>query len=400
MPYRIKIGTEILQILILAAMIAFNSKLPQVGTTIFTVMSKLAADNNAINLSQGFPDFDGPAELVELTHKYMREGKNQYAPMGGVPVLNERISEKVNALYGAEYHPETEITITAGGTQAIFTVLASVVHPGDEVIIFEPAYDSYAPSIKVFGGLVKSLELSPPDYKIDWNMVKKLITNRTKMIILNSPQNPTGTILKQEDINELIKLTRGTDVFILSDEVYEHMVYDDLEHLSMAKFPELRERSFIIASFGKLFHNTGWKVGYCLAPPQLMKEFRKIHQYLVFSVNAPVQYAIADMLLEKEYYSSLKSFFTQKRNFFRDLLRQTRFQLLPCEGSYFQCASIKNITEEKDVDFAKRLTLNFGVAVIPTSAFYLKSSDFGVIRFCFAKKQETLETAVMRLTKV
>ncbi|HEY0055957.1 MAG TPA: methionine aminotransferase [Pedobacter sp.] len=381
-------------------MIAFNSKLPQVGTTIFTVMSKLAADNNAINLSQGFPDFDGPAELVELTHKYMREGKNQYAPMCGVPVLNERISEKVNALYGAEYHPETEITITAGGTQAIFTVLACVVHPGDEVIIFEPAYDSYAPSIKVLGGLVKSLELSPPDYKIDWNMVKKLITNRTKMLILNSPQNPTGTILKQEDINELIKLTRGTDVLILSDEVYEHMVYDNLGHLSMAKFPELRERSFIIASFGKLFHNTGWKVGYCLAPQQLMKEFRKIHQYLVFSVNAPVQYAIADMLLEKEYYLTLKSFFTQKRNSFRDLLQQTRFQLLPCEGSYFQCASIKNITEEKDVDFAKRLTLDFGVAVIPTSAFYLKSSDFSVIRFCFAKKQETLETAVMRLTKV
>jgi methionine aminotransferase len=381
-------------------MIAFNSKLPQVGTTIFTLMSKLAADNNAINLSQGFPDFDGPAELVELTHKYMKEGKNQYAPMSGVPVLNERISEKVHGLYGAEYHPETEITITAGGTQAIFTVLACVVHPGDEVIIFEPAYDSYAPTIKVLGGLVKSLELSPPDYKIDWNMVKKLITNRTKMIILNSPQNPTGTILKQEDINELIKLTRGTDVLILSDEVYEHMVYDDLEHLSMAKFPELRERSFIIASFGKLFHNTGWKVGYCLAPQQLMKEFRKIHQYLVFSVNAPVQYAIADMLLEKEYYATLKSFFTQKRNYFRDLLQQTRFQLLPCEGSYFQCASIENITDEKDVDFAKRLTVDFGVAVIPTSAFYLKSSDFRVIRFCFAKKQETLEKAVMRLTKV
>ena len=381
-------------------MIAFNSKLPQVGTTIFTVMSKLAADTNAINLSQGFPDFDGPAELVELTHKYMLEGKNQYAPMGGVPILNERISEKVHALYGAEYHPENEITITAGGTQAIFTALACAIHPGDEVIVFEPAYDSYAPTIKVLGGLVKALELSPPDYKIDWNIVKKLITNRTRMIILNSPQNPTGTILKQDDIDELIKLTRGTDIFILSDEVYEHLVYDDQEHLSMAKFPELRDRSFIIASFGKLFHNTGWKVGYCLAPQELMKEFRKIHQYLVFSVNAPVQYAIADMLLEKDYYLSLKGFFTQKRNYFRDLLQQTRFQLLPCEGSYFQCAGIKDITDEKDVNFTKRLTLDFGVAAIPTSAFYSRAADFGVIRFCFAKKQETLEKAVMRLTKV
>jgi methionine aminotransferase len=381
-------------------MIAFNSKLPQVGTTIFTVMSKLAADTNAINLSQGFPDFDGPAELVELTHKYMLEGKNQYAPMGGVPILNEKISEKVHALYGAEYHPENEITITAGGTQAIFTALACAIHPGDEVIVFEPAYDSYAPTIKVLGGLVKALELSPPDYKIDWNIVKKLITNRTRMIILNSPQNPTGTILKQDDIDELIKLTRGTDIFILSDEVYEHLVYDDQEHLSMAKFPELRDRSFIIASFGKLFHNTGWKVGYCLAPQELMKEFRKIHQYLVFSVNAPVQYAIADMLLEKDYYLSLKGFFTQKRNYFRDLLQQTRFQLLPCEGSYFQCAGIKDITDEKDVNFTKRLTLDFGVAAIPTSAFYSRAADFGVIRFCFAKKQETLEKAVMRLTKV
>lgn len=381
-------------------MIHFNSKLPNVATTIFTVMSKLAEEHHAINLSQGFPDFEGPEELINLTSKYMLEGKNQYAPMAGVPVLNERIAEKVNDLYGADYHPEKEITITAGGTQAIFTALAATIHPGDEVIIFEPAYDSYAPSIKLLGGLVKPFELSPPDYQIDWNMVKRLVTNRTRMIILNSPQNPTGTILKQEDIDELIKLIKGTDILLLSDEVYEHMVYDQNEHLSISKYPELRERSFVITSFGKLFHNTGWKIGYCLAPKALMKEFRKVHQYLVFSVNSPVQYAIADMLLHKEYYNSLANFFAEKRNFFRQLLQQTRFQLLPCEGSYFQCVGIKNITDEKDVDFAKRLTAEFGVASIPTSAFYSKSADFGVIRFCFAKKQETLEKAVERLTKV
>lgn len=381
-------------------MIHFNSKLPQVGTTIFSVMSKLAADNNAINLSQGFPDFEGPEELVELTNKFMREGKNQYAPMGGVTVLNERIAEKISLLYKANYNPETEITITAGGTQAIFTALAAAIYPGDEVIIFEPAYDSYAPSIKLLGGLVKPFELSPPDYSIDWNMVKKLISNRTKMIILNSPQNPTGAILKQEDINQLIKITKDTDIFILSDEVYEHMVYDGKEHFSLAKFPELRERCFIVSSFGKLFHNTGWKVGYCLAPKELMNEFRKIHRYVVFSVNSPVQYAIAEMLKQKDYYLSISSFFEKKRNFFRELLQQTRFQLLPCEGSYFQCVGIERITDEKDADFVKKLTLENGVAAIPVSAFYSKLTDLRVIRFCFAKKQETLEKAVERLIKV
>jgi methionine aminotransferase len=363
-------------------------------------MSKLATVHNAINLSQGFPDFEGPAELIELTGKYMREGKNQYAPMPGVSLLNETIAETWQNLYAAAYHPETEITITAGGTQAIFTALAATIHPGDEVIIFEPAYDSYAPAIKLLGGLVKPFELCPPDYQIDWNMVKRLITNRTRMIILNSPQNPTGSILKQDDINQLIKLTRGTDIFILSDEVYGHMVYDCNEHLSMARFPELRERSFIVISFGKLFHNTGWKIGYCLAPQALMSEFRKIHQYLVFSVNTPMQYALADMLRKKDYFLTLGKFFEEKRNYFRELLQQTRFQLLPCEGSYFQCAGIRNITEESDVDFAKRLTTDFGVATIPSSAFYSKATDFGVIRFCFAKKQETLEKAVERLTKV
>jgi methionine transaminase len=384
----------------LAAMIHFQSKLPHVGTTIFTLMSKLATEHGAINLSQGFPDFEGPQELVELSNKYMLEGKNQYAPMAGVPQLTRQISDKVKDLYGAEYDPDTEITVTAGGTQAIFTALAATIHPGDEVIIFEPAYDSYAPSIRLLGGLVKPFELSPPNYAIDWNMVRRLISNRTRMIILNSPQNPTGTILKQKDISELIKLTSGTDILILSDEVYEHMVYDGNEHLSMSKYPELKERSFITTSFGKLFHNTGWKIGYCLAPAPLMVEFRKVHQYLVFSVNTPLQYAIAEMLKHKDYYISLNNFFIEKRDFFVDLLGKTRFQLLPCEGSYFQCVGIRNITDEKDVDFAKRLTTEYGVASIPTSAFYTKATDFGVIRFCFAKKQETLEKAVNRLTAV
>lgn len=381
-------------------MIQLRSKLPKVDTTIFTVMSKLAADYNAINLSQGFPDFDSPAELTSLVNHYMQQGKNQYAPMAGLLKLRERIAEKVKDLYNSEYDPETEITITAGGTQAIFTTIATVIQPGDEVIIFEPAYDSYAPSVRLMGGLVKPFELSPPDYSIDWSMVRKLVSSRTKMIILNSPQNPSGATLNEEDIKQLISITSGTDIFILSDEVYEHLVYDGRQHLSMARFPELRERSFIIASFGKLFHTTGWKIGYCLAPAPLMNEFRKAHQFIVFSVNTPMQFAMADFLQDKEYYRTLTSFFQEKRDFFREMMSQTRFELLPCYGSYFQCVSIKNITSEKDTDFVKRLTIDHGVAAIPNSSFYNKSTDFGVVRFCFAKKQETLEKAVNLLAKV
>ncbi|WP_207423382.1 methionine aminotransferase [Desertivirga brevis] len=381
-------------------MIHFKSKLPKTATTIFSVMSKLAADHNAINLSQGFPDYDAPAELTTLVNKYMEQGKNQYAPMAGVPLLRERISEKVQDLYGSFYNPETEITITAGGTQAIFTAIAATVQPGDEVIVFEPAYDSYAPTVKLFGGLVKPFELCPPDYKIDWQMVRKLISSRTKMIILNSPQNPTGVILDDEDIKQLIAITRGTDILILSDEVYEHLIYDGKEHLSMARFPELSERSFITSSFGKLFHTTGWKIGYCLAPEELMNEFKKVHQFLVFSVNTPMQYAIADFLSDKGYYKELCNFFQTKRDYFRSMMSETRFKLLPCYGSYFQNAEIRHITEEKDTEFVKRLTSEFGVAAIPNSAFYNKGTDYGVIRFCFAKKEETLEKAVNLLTKV
>ena len=381
-------------------MISLASKLPQTGPTIFSVMSQLATEHNAINLSQGFPDFECPAGLVSLVTKHMKQGNNQYAPMPGVLPLRERIAEKINRLHSANYDPDTEITVTAGGTQAIFTALAAVIQPNDEVIILEPAYDCYSPSIKLLGGLVKSFELNSPDYKIDWEMLKKLISSRTRLIILNSPHNPTGMMLDEDDIRQLIHLTQNTDILILSDEVYEHIVFDGATHLSMGRFPELRERSFIVASFGKLFHNTGWKMGYCAAPAWLMAEFRKVHQFMVFSVNTPVQYAIADFMRDEKVYLELKDFYQEKRDVFRKLMAQTRFDLLPCRGSYFQCVTYTRIGGEQDMDFAKRLTTDYGVAGIPVSAFYTRKTDEQVLRFCFAKKQETLEKAVERLINV
>ena len=380
-------------------MTSITSKLPQTGTTIFTVMSALAAELGAINLSQGFPDYDCPPHLVQLVTKAMKSGHNQYAPMPGVMALREQIAIKTEKLYGAVYNPDTEITITAGGTQAIFTAISTIVHPNDEVIIFEPAFDCYAPAIKLMGGVVKSLELEPPEYRINWEMVKRLITNRTKLIILNSPHNPTATILHQEDIDKLSTLVKNQDIFILSDEVYEHLIYDGEVHHSMARYPELQQRSFIIASFGKLCHTTGWKVGYCLAPAYLTQEFRKIHQFLVFSVNTPVQYAIAEYLKNDEVYLGLAAFFQEKRDRFRAGLEQTRFELLPCYGSYFQSVRYNDISDEKDSDLAIRLAKEFGVATIPTSAFYNRGTDHHVLRFCFAKKQETLDEAVSRLMK-
>ena len=381
-------------------MIHFNSKLPHAGTTIFTVMSKLASDSNAINLSQGFPDYDCSPQLIRLVNDYMKRGNNQYAPMAGLPLLRERIANKINDLHHSDYNPDKEVTITAGGTQAIFTALAAVIRPNDEVILFEPAYDSYAPTVKLLGGLVKSFEMAPPVYKIDWAIVRRMITSNTKMIILNSPNNPSGSVLDKEDIRHLIDITSNTDILILSDEVYEHLVYDGRQHLSMAKEPELRKRSFITASFGKLYHNTGWKMGYCVAPDWLLNEFRKVHQSLVFSVNTPVQYALADFMLDKGQYLELNRFFQEKRDYFAQLMRQTRFDLLPCYGSYFQSVTYSRITDEKDTDFAKRLVTEHGVASIPVSAFYNRGTDHRVLRFCFAKKQETLEKAVKRLTRV
>lgn len=381
-------------------MIPIVSKLPQVGTTIFTVMSALAQEFDAVNLSQGFPDYDTSPELIELVNKAMKNGYNQYAPMAGYKPLREEISRKTEKLYGAVYNPDTEITITAGGTQAIFTAIATVIHPNDEVIIFEPAFDCYAPAIRIAGGIVKSLELEPPDYVIRWDMVRRLTNNRTKMIILNSPHNPTATILRHEDIEELSAIVRNQEIIILSDEVYEHLIYDGQPHLSMCRYPDLQQRSFIIASFGKPFHATGWKVGYCMAPAALMNEFRKVHQFLVFCVNSPVQVAIAEYLKNEQTYLGLREFFQQKRDYFRKGLENTRFEILPCSGSYFQSVRYGRITDEKDADFAIRLTKEIGVASIPVSAFYNMGTDHHVLRFCFAKRQETLDKAVDRLIKV
>src|ERR1700744_301058 len=324
-------------------------------------MSALANEVGAVNLSQGFPDYDTSPELIELVNKAMKNGYNQYAPMAGYMPLREEISSKTEKLYGAYYNPDTEITITAGGTQAIYTAIATVIHPNDEVIIFEPAFDCYAPAIKVAGGIVKSLELEPPDYRINWEMVKRLTNSRTKMIILNSPHNPTATILQQKDIEELSAIVKNQDIIVLSDEVYEHLIYDGQSHLSMALYPELQQRSFIVASFGKPFHATGWKVGYCMAPAYLMQEFRKVHQFLVFSVNTLMQHAFAQYLRNEEVYTELPAFFQQKRDHFRKGLEGTRFKLLPCSGSYFQSVTYHAITDEKDSDFTQRLTKDFGV---------------------------------------
>lgn len=381
-------------------MIVTNSKLPGTATTIFSVMSQLAAENNAINLSQGFPDYDCDPKLISLVADAMKQGHNQYAPMAGMQSLREVVTAKVNLQYGSDYHPDTEVTITAGGTQAIFTALTACIQPGDEVIIFEPAYDAYAPTIKMLGGLVKSYEMAPPDYSIDWETVRKLFTASTKMIILNTPHNPTGSTLRDEDIQALIKLTKGTDILILSDEVYEHLTYDGIQHQSIALYPELKERSFIVASFGKLLHATGWKTGYCLAPENLMKEFRKIHQFNVFSVNTPMQAGIANYLKDPSTYLGLAAFFQQKRDLFRSLISHTKFKLLPCKGSYFQCVTYDHFSDEEDTVIAKRLITDYGVAAIPVSAFYMRNTDHKVLRFCFAKKQDTLEKAVERLMKL
>lgn len=381
-------------------MINIHSKLPGVGQSIFSVMSQMAQEHQAINLSQGFPDFDCSPELLAMVNESFQIGQNQYAPMPGVMQLREQIAAKAERLHQSNYNPDTEITITAGGTQAIYTALTALISPNDEVIIFEPAYDCYAPTVKLLGGVVKYMQLNPPDYSIDWAQVQKLSNVNTRMIIINSPHNPTGMVLNEYDMQQLIRITRNTNILILSDEVYEHIIFDGKPHLSVAKYPELKERSLITASFGKLFHTTGWKMGYCLAPENLMKEFRKIHQFMVFSVNTPMQHAFAQYLKKHGDFNELALFFEQKRDFFRSLMSQTRFDLLACSGSYFQLVQYPQISEEGDVEFATRLVKEFGVASIPVSAFYSRNTDYGVLRFCFAKKEETLEKAVNALQKV
>ncbi|MEW6467529.1 MAG: methionine aminotransferase [Bacteroidota bacterium] len=376
------------------------SKLPQVGTTIFAVMSRLAAENKAINLSQGFPDFMCSDELIGLVNRYMKQGMNQYAPMPGVVALREMIAEKTEALYGAKYDPDTEITVTAGATQAIYTAITAVVREDDEVIVFEPAYDCYAPAIELNGGKPVYVELKAPDYSIDWNEVQKLISHRTRMIMINTPHNPTGAILTGEDMRRLEKITSNTNIVVLSDEVYEHIIFDGRVHQSAARYPDLADRSYIISSFGKTYHTTGWKIGYVVAPRNLMAEFRKVHQFNVFAVNTPIQAALAEFLKDKRNYLGLGDFYQRKRDYFCNLIRNTRFDFEPAPGTYFQLLRYPSITNEKDTDFAVRMTREFKLASVPVSVFYHKSTDNKVLRFCFAKKEETLEKAAEILCRI
>ncbi|OBW42183.1 Methionine aminotransferase [Chryseobacterium sp. MOF25P] len=377
-----------------------SSKLPNVGTTIFTQMSQLANQHQAINLSQGFPDFETDFELLNLANDFIKKGFNQYSPLGGIIGLKEEIARKIENSHSAIYHPESEITITAGGTQAIFTAIATFVQKDDEVIIFEPAYDCYEPTVELFGGIVKRFQMKAPDYEIDWNVVRNLISEKTKMIILNNPNNPSGKILKENDIQELIKIVKDTNILILSDEVYENIVFDGNQHLSICKYPELKERSLLVASFGKLFHITGWKIGYCAAPKALTDEFRKVHQYNVFCVNTPLQMALGEYMKNNEHYNQLNQFFQKKRDFLRQGLAQTSFELLGCEGTYFQALKYDKISDKNDFDFATELTIDYKVASIPFSAFYKDKLNENVIRLCFAKKNETLEKAIENLAKI
>lgn len=375
------------------------SRLPAVGTTIFTVMSRLAQECGAINLSQGFPDFSAEDVLFERVSHWMRAGHNQYAPMAGVPALREAIAAKVAALYGTSYDPETEITVTAGATQALFTAVAALVHPGDEVIVFEPVYDSYVPSIELAGGVVKRARLSAPDYRPDWAAVRALVSPKTRMIMINTPHNPSGTVWSPDDMRALCDLVRGTGIIVVADEVYEHIVFDGRRHESAALYPELAERSVIVSSFGKTYHVTGWKVGYVLAPQALMAEFRKVHQFNVFTVNTPVQLALADYMMDASRHLGLAAFYQAKRDFFRAGLAGTGFELLPCTGTYFQTVRYGAISDASDTDFVQWLTREVGVAAIPLSAFFGDGRDERVIRFCFAKRDETLEAAFERLRR-
>lgn len=370
-----------------------TSRLPKAGTSIFAVMSGLANEVGAINLSQGFPDFPISMELVELVNNYMRKGFNQYAPMPGVPVLREAIAAKAVDTFGITYDPQTEITVTAGATEAIFCVITAMIHPGDEAIIIEPAYDSYAPAVELSGGIVRYSSLQVPSYTINWPEVESLISSRTKLIMINTPHNPTGSVLKAADLAELDRITRNTNIVVMSDEVYEHLIFDGIRHESVCYYPELASRSFVIGSFGKTFHTTGWKTGFIMAPAVLMAEVRKVHQFVVFASNTPIQYAVADYLKDKDNYMQLPSFYQQKRDLFTGLVKDSRFKIIPSYGTYFQLLDYSAISEEKELDFAVRITKEFGVASVPVSPFYHDKQDNHVLRFCFAKTEETLVKA-------
>lgn len=373
------------------------SKLPDVGTTIFTVMSALAAEKKAVNLGQGFPDFDCDPELVNAVTRAMQAGMNQYPPMPGVPALRAVIASKIEALYARRYSPDTEITVTAGATQAILTAILAVVHPGDEVIVLEPCYDSYVPNIALAGGVVVRVPLKPGTFRPDIDAMATAISSKTRAIIVNTPHNPSGTVWTREEMRQLEQLLAPTDVILIADEVYEHMVFDGGVHHSASTFNGLAERAFVVSSFGKTFHVTGWKVGYVAAPKALMQEFRKVHQFNVFTVNTPVQYALAQYMQDPSPYLNLSDFYQQKRDLFRAGLATTRFKLLPCQGTYFQSVDISAVSTLSEAKFCEWMTSDIGVAAIPTSAFYGNNFDQHIVRFCFAKKNETLALALDKL---
>lgn len=376
------------------------SKLPNAGTTIFTVMSVLAAQHKAINLGQGFPDYPMSEELIALVNEAMKSGQNQYVHMNGYIPLREAIAEKCEYLYATNINPDSQITITPGGTYAIYTALTTILHPGDEVIVFEPAYDSYIPGIEINGAKPIIIQLQFPDYSINWSEVKNKINEKTKAIIINSPHNPTGSVFSLNDIEQLRAVTKETNIIIISDEVYEHLIFDNKKHESILKYPDLLERSFVCFSFGKVYNCTGWKLGYCISPESLMKEFRKIHQFNCFTCDTPKQVALSGFLQKRENYLELGSFLQKKRDHFQKLMKETKFKPLPTYGSYFQVYSYSALSDESEKDFAVRLTKEQGVATIPVSAFYSSGTDNGVLRFCFSKKETTLEAAVERLMKL
>ena len=380
-----------------------SSKLPTVGTTIFTVMSSLATEKGAVNLGQGFPDFDCDPQLVNAVTRAMSSGLNQYPPMAGVPVLREAIAAKLSRLYGHSYDASAEITVTAGATQAIITVILAVVHPGDEVIVLEPCYDSYVPNIELAGGIVVRVPLTPGTFRPDFDKIAEAITPKTRAILINSPHNPSATVWSKSDMLKLQAILAPTDVLLISDEVYEHMVFDAAKgqvHHSAMCFPGLAARAFIVSSFGKTYHVTGWKIGFVAAPASLTAEFRKVHQFNVFTVNTPMQHGLAAYMSDASHYLELPAFYQRKRDLFRAGLQNTRFKLLPSEGTYFQCVDISDVTDLKEAEFCKWLTTEIGVAAIPLSAFYGDGFDQRIVRFCFAKKDETLNTALERLAKL
>ena len=377
-----------------------QTKLPAVGTTIFTVMSALATEKNAVNLGQGFPDFNCDPKLLADVGAAMAQGLNQYPPMTGVPVLRDMVAAKIKALYGHEYRAADEITITAGATQAIITAVLAVVHAGDEVVVLEPCYDSYVPNIELAGGVVVRVPLTPGSFRPDFGKIAAAITAKTRAIIVNTPHNPSGTVWTQDDMLKLQDILAPTNVLLISDEVYEHMVFDSQQHMSAARFPGLAARAFIVSSFGKTYHVTGWKIGYVAAPASLTAEFRKVHQFNVFTVNTPMQYGLATYMADARPYLELPAFYQRKRDLFREGLKRTKFRLLPSEGTYFQCVDISGVSDLGEADFCKWLTSDIGVAAIPLSAFYGDGFDQRVVRFCFAKKDDTLNLALQRLAKI